>query len=89
MGQPEYPLVYPQDCGHDETTYISLHIVSYNKTFACFSLFLQIMPRPPASLCGTVVSAGRMMKAVKVRTTKQVYNSFLKKVRYDRFLKSL
>lgn len=80
MGQPEYPLVYPQDCGHDET---------YNKTFACFSLFLQIMPRPPASLCGTVVSAGRMMKAVKVRTTKQVYNSFLKKVRYDRSLKSL
>lgn len=79
MGQPEYPLVYPQD---DETTYI-------HKTFACFSLFLQIMPRPPASLCGTVVSAGRMMKAVKVRTTKQVYNSFLKKVRYDRSLKSL
>lgn len=31
-------------------------------------------------LCGVVVSAGKMMKAVKVRTAKQVYNSFLKKV---------
>ncbi|KAL8794531.1 MAG: hypothetical protein Q9195_002866 [Heterodermia aff. obscurata] len=34
---------------------------------------------PPKVLCGVVVSAGKMMKAVKVRTTKQVYNSFLKK----------
>ena len=36
--------------------------------------------RPPPSLCGVVVSAGKMMKAVKVRTAKQVYNSFLRKV---------
>lgn len=35
---------------------------------------------PPKVLCGVVVSAGKMMKAVKVRTAKQVYNSFLKKV---------
>ncbi|KAI4213447.1 MAG: hypothetical protein LQ351_003947 [Letrouitia transgressa] len=34
---------------------------------------------PPRSLCGIVVSAGKMMKAVKVRTAKQVYNSFLRK----------
>ena len=34
------------------------------------------------TLCGVVVSAGKMMKAVKVRTAKQVYNSFLKKVCY-------
>ncbi|KAL9000833.1 MAG: hypothetical protein Q9169_000587 [Polycauliona sp. 2 TL-2023] len=38
------------------------------------------MPPPPQSLCGVVVSAGRMMKAVKVRTVKQVYDSFLQKV---------
>ena len=38
------------------------------------------MPAPPQALCGVVVSAGRMMKAVKVRTVKQVYDSFLKKV---------
>ncbi|KAL8899301.1 MAG: hypothetical protein Q9192_001634 [Flavoplaca navasiana] len=37
------------------------------------------MPAPPQALCGVVVSAGRMMKAVKVRTVKQVYDSFLKK----------
>ncbi|KAL8874325.1 MAG: hypothetical protein Q9174_000324 [Haloplaca sp. 1 TL-2023] len=37
------------------------------------------MPTPPHTLCGVVVSAGRMMKAVKVRTTKQTYNSFLRK----------
>ncbi|KAK4691951.1 hypothetical protein P7C71_g5157, partial [Lecanoromycetidae sp. Uapishka_2] len=30
-------------------------------------------------LCGVVVSAGKMMRAVKVRTARQVYNSFLKK----------
>ena len=35
---------------------------------------------PPKVLCGVVVSAGKMMKAVKVRTAKQVYNSFVKKV---------
>lgn len=38
------------------------------------------MPAPPQVLCGVVVSAGRMMKAVKVRTVKQVYDSFLQKV---------
>lgn len=38
------------------------------------------MPAPPQALCGVVVSAGRMMKAVKVRTVKQVYDSFLQKV---------
>lgn len=38
------------------------------------------MQLPPKVLCGVVVSAGRMMKAVKVQTAKQVYNSFLKKV---------
>ncbi|KAL8841319.1 MAG: hypothetical protein Q9170_000949 [Blastenia crenularia] len=37
------------------------------------------MPSPGQTLCGTVVSAGKMMKAVKVRTSKQTYNSFLKK----------
>ncbi|KAI4127614.1 MAG: hypothetical protein LQ338_003109 [Usnochroma carphineum] len=37
------------------------------------------MPSPPQTLCGTVISAGKMMKAVKVRTTKQVFHSFLKK----------
>ncbi|KAI4227967.1 MAG: hypothetical protein L6R36_001977 [Xanthoria steineri] len=37
------------------------------------------MPAPPQVLCGVVVSAGRMMKAVKVRTVKQVYDSFLQK----------
>ncbi|KAL8974325.1 MAG: hypothetical protein Q9197_001445 [Variospora fuerteventurae] len=37
------------------------------------------MPSPPQTLCGTVISAGKMMKTVKVRTTKQVYNSFLRK----------
>ncbi|KAL8928449.1 MAG: hypothetical protein Q9208_001682 [Pyrenodesmia sp. 3 TL-2023] len=37
------------------------------------------MPFAPQTLCGTVVSAGKMMKAVKVRTSKQVYNSFLRK----------
>ncbi|KAL8674892.1 MAG: hypothetical protein Q9168_000695 [Polycauliona sp. 1 TL-2023] len=37
------------------------------------------MPPPPQSLYGVVVSAGRMMKAVKVRTVKQVYDSFLQK----------
>ncbi|KAI4280836.1 MAG: hypothetical protein L6R38_004143 [Xanthoria sp. 2 TBL-2021] len=37
------------------------------------------MPAPPQALCGVVVSAGRMMKAVKVRTVKQVYDSFLQK----------
>ncbi|KAL8735584.1 MAG: hypothetical protein Q9166_000753 [cf. Caloplaca sp. 2 TL-2023] len=37
------------------------------------------MPAPPQTLCGVVVSAGRMMKAVKVRTVKQVYDSFLRK----------
>ncbi|KAL8909208.1 MAG: hypothetical protein Q9207_000382 [Kuettlingeria erythrocarpa] len=37
------------------------------------------MPFAPQTLSGTVVSAGKMMKAVKVRTTKQVYNSFLRK----------
>ncbi|KAL8706206.1 MAG: hypothetical protein Q9201_000712 [Fulgogasparrea decipioides] len=37
------------------------------------------MPSPPQILTGTVISAGRMTKAVKVRTTKQVYNSFLRK----------
>ena len=34
----------------------------------------------PKILCGVVVSAGKMMRAVKVRTAKQTYNSFLKKV---------
>ncbi|KAF6219403.1 hypothetical protein HO133_005229 [Letharia lupina] len=34
---------------------------------------------PPKVLCGVVVSAGKMMKAVKVRTAKQTYNKFLKK----------
>jgi small subunit ribosomal protein S17 len=34
--------------------------------------------RHPSSLTGVVVSAGRMMKAVKVRTTKQTYNSYVK-----------
>lgn len=37
------------------------------------------MPPLPQTLYGTVVSAGKMTKAVKVRTTKQVYNSFIKK----------
>ncbi|KAL8732916.1 MAG: hypothetical protein Q9181_003783 [Wetmoreana brouardii] len=37
------------------------------------------MPSPPQILTGTVISAGRMTKAVKVRTTKQIYNSFLRK----------
>ncbi|KAI4119933.1 MAG: hypothetical protein LQ345_000192 [Seirophora villosa] len=37
------------------------------------------MPSSPQALCGTVVSAGKMMKTVKVRITKQVYNSFLRK----------
>ncbi|KAL8915470.1 MAG: hypothetical protein Q9171_000034 [Xanthocarpia ochracea] len=37
------------------------------------------MPAPPQALCGVVVSAGRMMKAVKVRTAKQVYDTFLQK----------
>ncbi|KAL9006370.1 MAG: hypothetical protein Q9188_000844 [Gyalolechia gomerana] len=37
------------------------------------------MPSSPQALCGTVVSAGKMMKAVKVRTSKQIYNSFIKK----------
>lgn len=34
---------------------------------------------PPKHLCGIVVSAGKMMKAVKVRTAKQTYNKFLQK----------
>lgn len=34
----------------------------------------------PKILCGVVVSSGKMMRAVKVRTAKQVYHSFLKKV---------
>jgi len=38
------------------------------------------MSTPPRILCGVVISAGKMMRAVKVRTAKQVYNSFLKKV---------
>lgn len=42
----------------------------------------QTMSHPRPTICGVVVSAGRMMKAVKVRTAKQVYNSFLRKVRY-------
>ncbi|MCJ1274130.1 hypothetical protein MMC21_001925 [Puttea exsequens] len=33
----------------------------------------------PRILCGVVVSAGKMQRAVKVRTAKQIYNSFLKK----------
>ncbi|KAK3173521.1 hypothetical protein OEA41_006851 [Lepraria neglecta] len=33
----------------------------------------------PQILCGVVVSAGKMMRAVKVRTAKQTYNGFLKK----------
>ncbi|KAL8659126.1 MAG: hypothetical protein Q9226_000590 [Calogaya cf. arnoldii] len=37
------------------------------------------MPAPSQALCGVVVSAGKMMKAVKVRTVKQVYDSFLQK----------
>ncbi|KAL8695361.1 MAG: hypothetical protein Q9218_000120 [Villophora microphyllina] len=37
------------------------------------------MPSPPQTLCGTVISAGLMQKAVKVRTTRQVYNAFLQK----------
>ncbi|KAI4109241.1 MAG: hypothetical protein L6R37_000672 [Teloschistes peruensis] len=37
------------------------------------------MPHPPKILCGTVISAGLMEKAVKVRTSKQVYDSFLRK----------
>ncbi|CAD6564807.1 MAG: hypothetical protein ASARMPREDX12_004691 [Alectoria sarmentosa] len=38
------------------------------------------MPGPPPKvICGVVVSAGKMMKAVKVRTAKQTYNNFLKK----------
>ncbi|KAL8812603.1 MAG: hypothetical protein Q9223_001150 [Gallowayella weberi] len=37
------------------------------------------MPPPPKFLCGVVVSAGRMMKAVKVRSVKQVYDKFLRK----------
>ncbi|KAL8784145.1 MAG: hypothetical protein Q9213_004119 [Squamulea squamosa] len=37
------------------------------------------MPAPPQALSGVVVSAGKMMKAVKVRTVKQVYDSFLQK----------
>ena len=45
-------------------------------------LGLPTMQVQPKVLCGVVVSAGRMMKAVKVQTAKQVYNSFLKKVGY-------
>ncbi|KAL9100029.1 MAG: hypothetical protein Q9163_004546 [Psora crenata] len=37
------------------------------------------MAAPPKVLCGIVVSSGKMMSAVKVRTAKQVYNKFLKK----------
>ncbi|KAI4199508.1 MAG: hypothetical protein LQ350_004574 [Teloschistes chrysophthalmus] len=37
------------------------------------------MPPPPKILSGTVISAGLMEKAVKVRTTKPVYDSFLRK----------
>ncbi|KAL2045612.1 hypothetical protein N7G274_002040 [Stereocaulon virgatum] len=33
----------------------------------------------PQTLCGVVVSAGKMMRAVKVRTAKQVFNNYLKK----------
>lgn len=39
------------------------------------------MNQPPKCLVGVVVSAGRMHRAVKVRTAKQVYHSFLRKVR--------
>ncbi|KAG8529320.1 uncharacterized protein KY384_005956 [Bacidia gigantensis] len=41
-------------------------------------------------LCGVVISSGKMMRAIKVRTSKQVYNSFLKKhfVNYDNHLVS-
>ncbi|KAL8711042.1 MAG: hypothetical protein Q9220_004423 [cf. Caloplaca sp. 1 TL-2023] len=38
------------------------------------------MPPPPQTLCGTVVSAGKMMKTVTVHTRKQIYDSFLRKV---------
>lgn len=38
-------------------------------------------PHRPSSLCGVVFSAGKMMKAVKVRIAKQTYNSFIRKVR--------
>ncbi|KAL6721190.1 hypothetical protein ACLMJK_000292 [Lecanora helva] len=37
------------------------------------------MTPPSQVLCGVVVSAGKMMRAVKVRTAKQVYNNFLQK----------
>ncbi|KAL8804491.1 MAG: hypothetical protein Q9182_002498 [Xanthomendoza sp. 2 TL-2023] len=37
------------------------------------------MPPPPKFLCGVVVSAGKMMKAVKVRSVKQIYDKFLRK----------
>ncbi|KAL8950714.1 MAG: hypothetical protein Q9222_003273 [Ikaeria aurantiellina] len=37
------------------------------------------MPPPPQTLCGTVVSAGKMMKTVTVHTRKQIYDSFLRK----------
>ncbi|KAL9138363.1 MAG: hypothetical protein Q9175_000403 [Cornicularia normoerica] len=38
------------------------------------------MPGSPAKiLCGVVVSAGKMTKAVKVRTAKQTYHKFFKK----------
>lgn len=43
----------------------------------------------PKVLCGVVVSAGRMMKAVKVQTAKQIYNSFLKKVGISFCLRSM
>jgi hypothetical protein len=39
------------------------------------------MPPPtPRSLVGVVVSAGKMMKAVKVRVPKQEWNSYVRKV---------
>ncbi|MCJ1307758.1 hypothetical protein MMC25_001406 [Agyrium rufum] len=37
------------------------------------------MPLRPTSVTGHVISAGRMTGAVKVRTTRQVYNQFLRK----------
>ena len=38
------------------------------------------MAGPSTTLAGVVVSSGKMMKAVKVRTAHQVYNTFLQKV---------
>ena len=41
---------------------------------------LHAMSIPPKSIVGVVVSAGKMQRAVKVRVSGQVFNSFLRKV---------